>query len=97
MAGYIFEQEGKLLRPKFAMVLARALLNDRLNDELIDKIKRWSAVIEMIHNSSLLQVELYYKDDIIDEANTRRGRATAHHLFGKTKTSALPLFIVGRA
>jgi len=55
-AGYIFEEKGKLLRPKFAMILARAIVGDDINPELEEKVKTWSAVIEMIHNSSLLQV-----------------------------------------
>lgn len=56
-AGYIFEEKGKLIRPKFALVLARALLGDNISAEHEDKVKTWSAVIEMIHNSSLLQVD----------------------------------------
>ncbi len=55
------------------------------------QVKAWSAMVEMIHNSSLLQ------DDIIDQALTRRSRPTAHSLFSKTTTAVLPLFIVGRA
>jgi geranylgeranyl pyrophosphate synthase len=91
-ATYIFENQGKLLRPKFALLLAKALLGSE-NDtsDKLYKVKVWSAVVEIIHNSSLLQ------DDIIDEASLRRGRPTAHTLFGVTNTSILPLYIVGRA
>lgn len=60
MAGYIFEQQGKLLRPKFAFVLAKAIRGDALSEEDVLKVKKWSAVIEMIHNSSLLQVMAGY-------------------------------------
>ena len=93
IAGYIFEQEGKLLRPKFSLLLGEALFahSRKPRDELVRKVKAWSAMVEMIHNSSLLQ------DDIIDQARTRRNRPTAHTLFSKTTTAILPLFIVGRA
>lgn len=93
IAGYIFEQEGKLLRPKFALLLGQSLSGGaRESDEQVaEKVKAWSAMVEMIHNSSLLQ------DDIIDQASTRRSRPTAHTLFSKTSTAILPLFIVGRA
>jgi geranylgeranyl pyrophosphate synthase len=41
------------------MILAKAIAGDRMTSDLEDKVKTWSAVIEMIHNSSLLQVIMH--------------------------------------
>lgn len=89
----MFGQEGKLLRPKFAFLLA-SVISEQLfaqGSPVTEKVKAWCAVVEMIHNSSLLQ------DDIIDDALVRRGRPVCHSVHGKTKTAAAPLIIVGRA
>jgi hypothetical protein len=58
LAAYIFENQGKLLRPKFSYLLAAKLTGEAGSEfeETMEKVKIWSAVIEMIHNSSLLQV-----------------------------------------
>lgn len=75
------------------MLLASALTKELFSStsQVSEKVKSWCAVIEMIHNSSLLQ------DDIIDQASVRRGRPVCHTIHGKTKTAAAPLIIVGRA
>lgn len=57
---------GKMLRSKLVLKIANA------SDEVINLC----AIIELIHLASLLH------DDVIDEANTRRGKQTLNALFG---------------
>ena len=65
---------GKRLRPALAVIAARAtgLPFDR------DKVVHVGAALEMIHMATLVH------DDVIDEAQTRRGRPTASAVYGAT-------------
>lgn len=61
---------GKRLRPILL------LLSTRLTGEISDEAIRMAAVMEMIHTATLVH------DDVIDMADTRRGRPSANALFG---------------
>ena len=67
---------GKMLRPALVLLVARAL------GGITDLHRKLGAALEMIHTATLIH------DDLIDDANVRRGRATAHVRFGNT-TSVL--------
>ncbi len=67
---YLIESGGKRMRPLFLLVSARlANYNGEAHIPL-------ASVIESIHTASLLH------DDIVDGADLRRGRPTAHSLWG---------------
>jgi octaprenyl-diphosphate synthase len=67
--GYIEKRKGKQMRPAF--VLLSAALNGSINESSF----RAATFVEMIHNSSLIH------DDIIDDANERRGAFSINALW----------------
>lgn len=70
IGAYVLLGGGKRLRPLLTLTSARLLGRDDPG------LYRLCAVPEMIHAASLLH------DDILDEAETRRGRLSAHTRFG---------------
>lgn len=76
---------GKMLRP--ALVLLGGQCVGPLRPEHIEL----GAIIEMIHLASLLH------DDVIDQAQTRRGRSSANALWGNTQAVLLGDFVLSKA
>ncbi len=74
IARHILKSGGKRLRPMLCILNARAF--GYRNDDIYPL----SCVLEFIHSATLLH------DDIIDNANLRRGNKAAHTIFGETKT-----------
>ncbi|MDQ7831770.1 MAG: polyprenyl synthetase family protein [Desulfovibrionaceae bacterium] len=71
---HVFEAGGKRLRPILTILMARVLgCRDR-------DILPLACSLELLHSATLLH------DDILDGATIRRGRQTAHTLFGATHT-----------
>lgn len=70
IGAYVLLAGGKRLRPLLTLTSARLMGCDD------PELYRLCAVPEMIHAASLLH------DDILDEADTRRGRPSAHTRFG---------------
>ena len=71
---YLIESGGKRLRPTLLLLTARSL------GEVSDATIRLAAVMELIHNATLIH------DDVIDDADTRRGRPSANSNWGNPKT-----------
>jgi len=71
-AEHLFSAGGKRLRPGIVLLLARAL--DPAG-ELGARHRRLAEITEMIHTASLVH------DDVVDEADTRRGVPTVHSRF----------------
>jgi octaprenyl-diphosphate synthase len=71
---YILKGGGKRIRP---MLL---LLTSRMLGEISPSTIRLAAVVEFIHNATLVH------DDIIDAADTRRGRPSANSAWGNSMT-----------
>jgi geranylgeranyl pyrophosphate synthase len=67
-----FVANPKYFRPLTIFGCFRAISDDAVPDSLI----RSAAVLEMMHNVSLII------DDIVDASDTRRGKATLHRRFG---------------
>lgn len=82
---YIVEGGGKRIRP-LLHILSAELLNFR-GEERIEV----SAIIESIHTASLLH------DDVIDNANMRRGKKTAHRIWGNQTVILLGDFLYSNA
>jgi all-trans-nonaprenyl-diphosphate synthase len=72
-AEHLFGAGGKRLRPAIVLLFARATMPDQ---EITPKHRRLAEITEMIHTASLVH------DDVIDEAELRRGVPTVHSSFG---------------
>ncbi|MBW4515457.1 MAG: solanesyl diphosphate synthase [Timaviella obliquedivisa GSE-PSE-MK23-08B] len=71
-AEHLFGASGKRLRPAIVFLISRATMP---NQEITAKHRRLAEITEMIHTASLVH------DDVIDEAEMRRGIPTVHSSF----------------
>ena len=92
IAGYYFDGQGKAFRPMIVVLIARAL-NHHANNcpDLSQSQKSVAMVTEMIHTASLVH------DDVIDTADTRRGKASVNVLWGQKKAILAGDYILSRA
>ena len=74
ISDYLREGGGKRIRPSLLLLAARAL---GYSGKGMIKL---GAVVEMVHTATLVH------DDIIDEADTRRGRPSANRTWGSSKS-----------
>jgi len=82
IAQYYFSGEGKAIRPVITMCMARAI-NHHLDCNTIDVIEKQQKVAqiaEMIHTASLVH------DDVIDGADSRRGKPSVNLVWGQKKS-----------
>ncbi|ANI30737.1 octaprenyl diphosphate synthase [Yersinia entomophaga] len=82
---YIISGGGKRIRPMIAVLVARALGYQG------DKHVTIAALIEFIHTATLLH------DDVVDESDMRRGKATANAAFGNAASVLVGDFIYTRS
>jgi len=73
IATYLIAGGGKRIRPLLLLLSAKALDSDS------DARIRLGSVVEMLHTATLVH------DDIIDEADTRRGRPSSNTTWGNAK------------
>jgi all-trans-nonaprenyl-diphosphate synthase len=71
-AEHLFGASGKRMRPAIVFLISRATMPDQ---EITAKHRRLAEITEMIHTASLVH------DDVIDEAELRRGIPTVHSSF----------------
>lgn len=72
-AEHLFGAGGKRLRPAVVLLISRATLPDQ---GVTPRHRRLAEITEMIHTASLVH------DDVVDEAELRRGVPTVHSNFG---------------
>ena len=89
VAQYIFASGGKRVRPVLLMLMSHALgvSNPRIEQQRVNL----AAVVEFIHTATLLH------DDVVDDSQLRRGRATANNAFGNPASVLVGDFIYTRA
>jgi octaprenyl-diphosphate synthase len=75
IARYLYEGGGKRVRPALVLLASRLV-----GGEAPQAATRMAAVMEMLHTATLVH------DDIIDEADVRRGRASVNAQWGNNKT-----------
>jgi octaprenyl-diphosphate synthase len=75
---------GKMIRPGLVLLAGMAV------GKITDKHIRIAAIMEMIHNATLLH------DDVIDEGKRRRGQATVNSLWGNESAVLLGDFLLSR-
>lgn len=76
---------GKMMRPGIALLAAR------LGSYDLDKVVPLAASVELLHSASLVH------DDVIDEADERRGNNTANSLFGNSASVMLGDYMFANA
>lgn len=85
ISNYIISAGGKRIRPMLVLLFANALgFRGPERFEL-------AAIVEFIHTATLLH------DDVVDESELRRGRATANALFGNAASVLVGDFLYSRA
>lgn len=85
LSSYIFESGGKRFRP--LLVIASAALCGYRGP----KAHVAACVAEYIHTATLLH------DDVVDESDTRRGRASANNIWGNEASVLVGDFLLARA
>lgn len=88
LAGHILGGRGKRMRPLLLLLVAQALESDQRpahDPELL------AAIVEFIHTATLLH------DDVIDEADERRGRRAAHRVWGNEAAILVGDFLYSRS
>lgn len=87
ISAYIVEAGGKRIRPALLLLTAQSIADGKdLKHQL-----SMAAVIEFIHTATLLH------DDVVDESELRRGRATANAAFGNAASVLVGDFLYSRA
>jgi all-trans-nonaprenyl-diphosphate synthase len=72
-AEHLFQAGGKRMRPAIVFLLSRAISGD---GDISARHRRLAEITEMIHTASL------FHDDVVDEADMRRGVETVNYRFG---------------
>ena len=103
-ARYFFTSEdgkgkGKQVRPVMVMLLSRAIMpqdcergeNSPRLAHILKSQRRLAEITEMIHTASL------FHDDVIDDADTRRGQPAAHRAFGNKMAILAGDYLLARA
>ncbi|XP_065838835.1 all trans-polyprenyl-diphosphate synthase PDSS1-like [Oscarella lobularis] len=90
---YYFKKQGKLFRPLVALLMARACNKTQLksNSEVTEEQLTVAMVSEMIHTATLVH------DDVIDQAQTRRGQPVSHLVWGTKKSVFSGDYILARS
>ncbi len=89
VAQYIIASGGKRLRPVLLMIMSRAL--EKTSPHIEAQRTNLAAVVEFIHTATLLH------DDVVDDSDLRRGRATANNAFGNPASVLVGDFLYSRA
>jgi octaprenyl-diphosphate synthase len=85
ISSYIINAGGKRIRPRLVLLFAEAF-GCRGPERL-----ELAAIVEFIHTATLLH------DDVVDESELRRGRATANAAFGNAASVLVGDFLYSRA
>jgi all-trans-nonaprenyl-diphosphate synthase len=72
-AEHLFQAGGKRMRPAIVFLVSRAIATD---GDISTRHRRLAEITEMIHTASL------FHDDVVDEADLRRGVETVNYRFG---------------
>lgn len=72
-AEHLFGAKGKRVRPAIVLLVSRATM---MGQDITTRHRRLAEITEMIHTASLVH------DDVVDEAELRRGVPTVHSSFG---------------
>ncbi|XP_043496117.1 all trans-polyprenyl-diphosphate synthase PDSS1 [Polistes fuscatus] len=89
IAKYYFSGQGKAIRPMFVILMGRAINYHKDETNTLTNLQRSLAMyVEMIHNASLLH------DDVIDQAECRRGKPSANVLWNQQQVTLAGNYIL---
>ncbi len=91
LCGHVAKYRGKMLRPTLTLISGVAARGGDVEVLRHDHLQRLSAVVEMIHMATLVH------DDILDEADDRRGGATVNRLRGNETAVMLGDYLISNA
>ncbi len=92
VASHLIPAGGKRLRPAFVIAAALSLDSDGERAEaLTDAMVRGGVAVELVHLGSL------YHDDVMDEAETRRGVEAVNHRWGNLTAILAGDFLLAKA
>ena len=90
MAKYYFDGKGKAIRPVIALCLGHAFNHHTgAGAEVVRNQRRVAVISEMIHTASLVH------DDVVDHAETRRGKISVNAKWNPQKSTMCGNYIVG--
>ncbi len=84
--GYVLNNPGKMVSARLML-----LMSVGCKQEMLNKLLYSAAAVEMVHTSSLIL------DDIIDESEIRRGKATVQAKYGKPVAICVANYIIAMA
>lgn len=85
LAAYLIDAGGKRVRPMITLAAAHAI---GVCDERAHKL---ATAVEFIHTATLLH------DDVVDQSTLRRGKASAHHVWGTSASVLVGDFLFARS
>jgi heptaprenyl diphosphate synthase len=92
VASHLIPAGGKRLRPAFVVASALALRADGADDDAVSEdMIRGGVAVELVHLGSL------YHDDVMDDAETRRGIEAVNHRWGNLKAILAGDFLLAKA
>ncbi|KAJ9573748.1 hypothetical protein L9F63_008872, partial [Diploptera punctata] len=93
IATYYFDGHGKALRPMVAILMARAINYHMYKEKsaLLTSQRQVAMISEMIHSASLVH------DDVVDQADLRRGKPSVNMLWNHKKVTMAGDFILAVA
>lgn len=83
---YFLEKKGKMIRPILVLLAAKLISNGQINL----KTRNAAIALELLHNASLIH------DDVVDEADERRGRASVNHVWDNKVAVLMGDFFLAR-
>jgi geranylgeranyl pyrophosphate synthase len=90
IVAHLHQAGGKRLRP-FLVLLATRSVDGRIDDPISEEVITAAAAMELLHLGSL------YHDDVIDDADSRRGHPSANVRWGNICAVLGGDFLLGRA
>ena len=91
LANHVSRYRGKMLRPSLTILSGLTAVEGDLEQLESDSLQRLAAVIEMIHMATLVH------DDVLDDADERRGTETVNNLRGNELAVMLGDYLISNA
>ncbi|XP_002738102.1 all trans-polyprenyl-diphosphate synthase PDSS1-like [Saccoglossus kowalevskii] len=89
---YLFDGKGKAFRPMTVLLSAKACnYHSGLSTQVTQSQREVAMIAEMIHTASLIH------DDVIDAADTRRGKAAVNEIWGQKNAILVGDFILSKS